>query len=168
VIIAAGGAGLDDPATPENEAGKAISKLTVQGSATNLNVLGGYSGAGTATAPLGTASNPDARIGSVTFNGAVLGVNVVSGVTAGTDGRFGTADDAAIAGGSATVISRIAKVVLKGAVGANTEIFGISAQIIANAILGETPIALNTGSSNDDLEIAPAGSKLRLHEVAVV
>src|SRR5205085_10199623 len=96
VIIAAGGAGLDDPATPENEAGKAITKLVVQGSATNLNVLGGYSGAGTATAPLGTASNPDARIGSVTFNGAVLGVNVVAGVTAGTDGRFGTADDAAI------------------------------------------------------------------------
>jgi hypothetical protein len=167
VVIAAGGFGIDDPLTPGNEEDATITRLVIHGSAKNLDVLGGYSGAATAENPLGTATNADAQIGVVTFKGSVLGVNVASGISAGADDRIGTTDDAVITGGSASLISRIARVVFKGTISPNSETFGVFAQTVDAAMVGTVELTLKPGAGKDDLEIGPAGSKMRIREFAL-
>jgi hypothetical protein len=99
--------------------------------------------------------NPDASIGNVTINGSVRGVSIVAGADAGTDGRFGTADDHVLSGTGITdvakVISQIASIVIKGAIMDAGSPFGIVAQHIVSVKVGPngTPIPLLKGAGND-------------------
>ena len=159
-VISAGGLGSDH---------LAVTRLVIHGRAEHLDVLGGYSGDAAAGSPLGGASNPDALSGTIVFRSSVLATNVVSGAVAGSDGRFGTSDDRAIGSGvgadNPNVLSRIAKVVIRGAVQPNPIVFGIVAQSVDAVEVGGVPVELHPNPGVDSLEIGPVGSNLRVNEI---
>ena len=160
VVIAAGGAA-------EAAKNQTIGGLVVKGGTAFADILGGYGGVSAAN-PLGDQTNADAQMGTIKFNGAVFATNVVAGIDAGVDGRFGTDDDEVISGlgvtDDTTVQSTIARLIVKGAVTPNTDTFGVVAQIITAAKIGTTSVVLNP-TAQDDLELGPAGSKFRLREL---
>jgi hypothetical protein len=114
----------------------------------------------TAAVPRGTAVNADASLGTIVIGGNLRGVNIVAGATTGPDARFGSADDAVIAlSASASndpkLFSKIASVVIKGAIVANPAgpgaAYGIVAQNVVSVKLGTpgTAVALQPGTGND-------------------
>jgi hypothetical protein len=165
-IISAGG---DLNAADSSDA--TITRLVVRGNAEYLDVLGGYASTGTTTAPRGSVINPDSQMGVISFLGSVLATNVVSGISAGTDGLFGTVDDASAGGGSSDAASRfatIAKVILRGALAANSTDFGIAAEEVTAVTFGTAPLVLNAGPGNDFRKVVgPATARLFVNEVAV-
>jgi hypothetical protein len=141
----------------------AIGNVSIGGNVSDLDLLAGYSGNGTPSSPLGTATNADAQIGSVTIKGNVAETNIIAGAVAGADGRFGTADDALASGFGVTdlrtALSSIAKVVITGTVLRNDQDFGIVAQSIRSISVSGTPIPLKPGSQNDlTVELAPGSN----------
>jgi hypothetical protein len=89
--------------------------------------------------------------------------DVVAGVTAGSDGFFGTADDAGIVqvGVPTKIHSEIAHVTIKGQIvpSANQQIpthYGIVAEQVVTVRLAGSEIALQTGANNDHVEIGGA------------
>lgn len=132
----------------------AIGNLTIAGKAEYLDILGGYGGGATASSPRGNLTNADVVIKSVAIDGDVRGINIVAGVAAGTDGKFGTSDDAAGLGASInnpSLLSKIAKVTIKGAVETDEldDAYGIVAQHVEKLVVGGAAVTLIKGPSND-------------------
>ena len=129
---------------------------------------------GTVARPRGTATNSDARIGVVTIRKDMASSSIIAGVSAGTDGLFGTADDIPIGGigtgNAAGALSRIASIVVVGSVSAGTTSAGIEAQYLNSIRVAGRPFALGPKVGDDlatDKELA-AGSKIFVFEVPVV
>jgi hypothetical protein len=133
----------------------------VKGNASFLNILAGYT-------PDGTASNADAQIGNVKVGGNWTAGSVVAGVADTDDDGFGDADDAAIAGGSGTIFSRIASVVIGGTLSgtaAGGDHFGFTAQEVAALKIGGVKQALVAGRSNDAIDPIPPTADVAVREV---
>lgn len=92
-------------ANPTAKTAVALKSLAVGGSLSGTDLRLGWN----ATA----AVNPDVQAGAVNVKGHWIASSFIAGVVAGIDGLFGTADDAAIGGGNATV-SKIARVTIGG------------------------------------------------------
>ncbi len=158
-----------------------IAKLLIKGNADFAEILSGYGGV-TTSGFRGQLTSADAQIGTVEIRGTTHSTNIVAGAAAGPGGRFGDATDVIASGGtvrnSASVISQIANVILKGTILANADTFGIVAQHLLAVKLGTAGTALaglTKGAGNDTAtplpdasdEIGAAGSKFRAVELAV-
>jgi hypothetical protein len=96
----------------------------------------------------GVGVNGNAQIGAVTVGGDWIASNLESGCTS-TNGTFGDANDAAIAGGT---MSRIASIVVKGQVYGEvgtTHTFGFFAETIGSFKSGGVAFPLKSGARND-------------------
>jgi len=149
IVLAAAGTGSNHVA---------IGSLSVGGKAQYLDILGGYGGGATAANPLGNAVNSDAVINkvaigkNVTTGDSILATNIVAGVAAGPDGRFGTSDDIlapAPATDKSSLLSTIAEVTIKGTVGDTAEAYGIVAQYVKAVSANGHKVALTKGADND-------------------
>ncbi len=149
-ISAVGTLGATTPALAS-----AIKSITVAGSVSNALIRGGYSLGG-------SGLNPDAGIGAVKVSGNWIGSNLIAGVTAGTDGFFGTADDLKISGDTtAAIFSKIASVTIKGfafgAAGAGFR-FGIVAEQVGSIKVGRQTYVLAAGTDLVGLDIGPSAN----------
>jgi hypothetical protein len=101
----------------------------------------------------GRGRNADAQIGSVIIHGEIEATNIVAGAAAGADKLFGTADDVSLSGADVQnlekVFSRIASVIVNGAVVANSTDHGIVAQHLVAIRTGTTNVPLTEGPAND-------------------
>ncbi len=139
----------------------AIGSVKVGGNVSYAQILAGYD-------RTGAAGNADASIGSVFVANQWLDSDLIAGAAAGPDGRFGTDDDALIAGGN-SIIAMIASIVIKGtANGTETadDHFGFVAEEIAAFTFAAVKAALTPGAGND-LAGLPVGSTgdLQVREV---
>jgi hypothetical protein len=139
---------------PRISAGRMISSVTITESILNTDILAGYNTSG-------FEFNPDAQIGTVKIGvgtgvGDMEGTNIVAGISAGTDGEFGTDNDLPIFGaGSDTVHSKIASVIVKGAINDtinSTDTFGIVAEHLVSMKVGSYTLPLTGGALNDDYQ----------------
>jgi hypothetical protein len=124
----------------------AIGSVSIGGSVEHAQILAGYDRGG-------VAMNADVGIGRVLIGRNWIASDLVAGTSAGSDGLFGTGDDAVIAGGN-PVIARIASVVIKGtatAIGTEggPDHFGFVAQEIDAFKFAGATLALEHGGSND-------------------
>ncbi len=111
----------------------AIGKLTVNGRMERADVLAGVGLDLVFLDPFN--ANADAQMGTILINGDFIASNIVAGMTAGLDGKYGTADDVKMSGGGvkdvATVVSKITSLTIGGAIfgttATNTDHFGIVA-----------------------------------------
>lgn len=88
----------------------AIGSITINGNVSDSLIAAGYN-------EFGAEANADAQVGAVQVDGTWTASSLVAGISAGMDGLFGTADDAAVRGRDrAGVVSKIASVVIGGAV----------------------------------------------------
>ena len=158
-------------AAPGDATGAAIGSLTIGGSATFAEILAGYGADATVAKPRGSATNSDARIGTVKIVGTMMSSSIIAGVDAGTDGLFGTADDIPIGGAGTTnaarAVSRIASIIVGGDVLAGTVPAGIEAQYLNSIRVQGRPFSLLPGVGTD---VAPGrelktGSQIRVFEV---
>jgi hypothetical protein len=161
VVIAAAGGGTAGK-------NKTVGSLTVNGDTAFADIMGGYGIDASGVNSLGNLSNADAQIGTVQFTGSVVATNVVAGVSAGPDGRFGTSDDEIGTGEGINddpgIQSRIAKLIVLGPIVPNEDIFGVVAQVVgAKNVTGDDHI-LTDGI--DEFEFNPAGSNFRLRELS--
>ena len=108
--------------------------------------------------PGGAFTNAYAQIGRVLIgtvgSGNARALDIVAGATPGRDLRFGTSDDAAISSSIKGPLSKIASVIIKGAIqktSATTDHFGIVAQHVAAVKVGGSSILLKSGPRNDGL-----------------
>ena len=148
----------------------AIKSVTIARGVANALILGGYDTGGTAT-------NPDAQIGTVTVGGDWAASSLVTGATTGSDAFFGNANDASLSDGDGDgVVARIAKIVIKGSVAGTyipTSHFGFVAHEIGSLTIGGRKVPLTPGPGNDDLTagnpllILAASGDVRVHETAV-
>lgn len=154
--------GTDAPA--DDVAAATIGSVAIRGRVMNSSILAGYD-------TTGAAVNADVRIGAVTVGTNWIASNLVAGVDAGVDGKFGTADDLTIAGGN-SVVSKIASVIIGGHVrgtAGGTDGFGFVAQEIRAFTASGTKLSLTVGpSSVSDLTGFAVGSTfdVRVREVA--
>ncbi len=129
-------------------------------------ILAGYGGALSVGSPRATALNPDAQIGDILIGGTISGTNIVAGSAPGTDGRFGTSDDAIISSAQVTddtrLISKIASVVIRGAVEPDADpanSYGIVAQQIGSIKVGSAAaIKLPKNAVKHLVPIGPAAA----------
>jgi hypothetical protein len=162
VVISAGAAGAKS---------KAFGKVTIDGDARFFDLLGGYSGVGSVSNPLGSATQADAQIGTIQIRGQLQASNLVAGAVRGADQQFGTSDDAFPTGtgivNNARILSTIARVIVGGieALPGSDSIFGIVAERITQATVGIDAVALASGPGNDDIEIGGSGTKVRIREL---
>ena len=113
--------------------------------------------------------NADASIGAVSVGRNWIASNLVAGASAGTDGLFGTDDDALISGDN-PIIAKIASIVIKGTAtgtAGGTDHFGFVAEEIGAFKSGRAKLTLTRGASND-LGGQPVGftGDLQVREVA--
>jgi len=167
--------------------GIAFRKIVIGGDVDHAEILAGYDLNNNVQAPRGTPSSPDARIGSIKIGGDVEALNIVAGVAAGADNRFGTPDDLLIRGTGTTdtpsLISRIASVIIRGAIVPNSDPYGIVAQHVVSVKVGAPAVPLAglqgafAGPGNNLLSTAPEfdrsveiapGTNFRAAEVPVV
>ncbi|HZJ17758.1 MAG TPA: integrin alpha, partial [Chthoniobacteraceae bacterium] len=144
--------GIPQPAT--NGQAKAIKTLTLGGNVEHAHLS------------VGGKFNADAQLGKIIVKGNWLATDLTAGVSAGTGGYFGDANDALIPGGNA-IVSRIAAITIKGAILATPgtgDVYGIVAQKISSLKVGGFPILLTPGASNDLTPLSP-GPDLRVREV---
>src|SRR5262249_1146192 len=107
VVISARG-----QASPTATTDVAIKSLTVFGNVDHVAIVAGYD-------PDIQATNADAQVGEVCVGGNWTASNLAVGVGSAGDGRFGTADDARLAGAGqhdSTPIAMIAAVIIGGQV----------------------------------------------------
>lgn len=115
------------------------------------------------------AVNGDAQIGAVVLGGDGIATNLVAGVTNGGAG-FGDGSDAAIAGGSADIVSRIGTIAIRGLVygtpdASGTDHFGFVAQQIGS--FNARGVVINfTAESNAGRGLAPTNGDVTIFEVA--
>ncbi len=99
-----------------------MQKFIVNGSVSHLNLLGGIS---VKDAPV----NADAKLGLVQVGGNWKASSIATGVSAGADGRYGTADDTVLSGflvkNSPDSVSGIGSIVIGGAVSGGSSWFSL-------------------------------------------
>ncbi|MDB6150470.1 MAG: repeat-associated core domain protein, partial [Chthoniobacter sp.] len=177
IVEASSIVGGDSVARPRIVAGDAIKTVTVADSISNADIIAGFY-----SDIFGSNSNPDALIGKVTIGttgaGSMSGTNIVAGATTGTpatesdDGFFGTSDDAPIfREGSKSATSKIASVIIKGAVTGTAENredhFGIVARTVGSIKVGGSAMPLKPGPFNDNLPVGAEGTDLSVRELGV-
>ena len=155
-------AGNPTPLTVEDAL--AIASVTVGGAVKNARILAGYT-------PSGTATNADVQIGRVRAGGDWEGSDLVAGIQS-ADAFFG--DDAGAAdnnavitmGNSATISSRIARIVIRGQVLGTPETggdsFGFVAQEIGALVVNRQSFALSA-TTLDNFLVGSSGD-VRLRE----
>lgn len=129
--IVIGGDLRGNDATPVRLHFTKLASLTVKGSVSNAEILGGYSNT---LVPV----NEDATIGPVTVGRDWVASSLIVGAKAGADMKFGTGDDAAI-GTTTPALSRIASITIKGQVAGSAtagDHFGLVAQSIGPMSVG--------------------------------
>jgi len=167
-LIAAGGtlgsveasqvSGGSEGSRPRISAGDLIKKVTISGFASEADILAGYS-------IFGSAVNPDAQIGTVTIGtpgsnseespaSYLSGVNIVAGIATGSDGVFGTFDDAVIASTvNSALFSKIASVIINGEIRSSSSSglssYGVIAEQLVSVKLAGSNLSLNSGVLND-------------------
>ncbi len=154
---------VGDGSTAQTARTDAIKRLVIKGDIDNSAIFAGYDFGG-------MLLNGHARIGSVTVKGDWIASDLVAGVDAGADTYFGTADDAAVGGGSFVFPSRIASIVVKGQLqGSDTagDTFGFVAEQIDKFKVGGAAVFTPTRGANNDLAILTFGSNgdVAVHEV---
>jgi hypothetical protein len=104
----------------------ALGRVTVTGNVQDSRFLAGFDAQG-------SALNGEAQIGAVSVSGNWTASDLIAGVSAGTGGKFGTADDAPASSGGA-LLSKIASVVIKGTIsdGGEGPSFGFEAEQIGS------------------------------------
>lgn len=141
--------GAGSATAPKSGPDTAISSLTIGHGAENLLVRAGF---GTE----GAAFSADAAIGKITIGGDLRTSDIIAGTTAGTDGLYGTADDAKV-GVMRDLTSRfstIASLVVKGRVLGTTgsvstsDCYGIVAEQIASGKIAGQTLKLKSGPRN--------------------
>jgi hypothetical protein len=153
--------GTDEP--DDDFAAQTIGAITVLGRVSHSSILAGYDMAGNAV-------NANVQIGKVTVGMHWIASNLVAGVTAGNDDKWGTADDEVISGGN-SIVSSIASLVItghaRGTVG-GMDRFGIVAQKVTALSVSGTAIPLTAGASNNLTGFALGSTfDFRVREVAV-
>lgn len=138
--------GLD--ALPTDTTNLAIKSIAILGTVENANILAGYNSSLSAV-------NGDAQIGKVTVGGNWIASNLVAGVQDNADAPlnsfFGDSDDQAAPGVSATIVSRIGAILIKGYVAGSTaggDSYGFVAQQITSFSAGGIKATL---TANTDL-----------------
>ena len=139
----------------------AIASLSIGGSVDHAQIFAGYD-------RTGSAVNADASIGEVIVGLNWTASNLVAGASAGTDGMFGTDDDAPTSRDT-PIVAKIASILIKGAVtGTNggTDHFGFVAEQIAAFNAAGAKLTLVTGPRNDlaGLAVGLSGD-IKVHEV---
>jgi hypothetical protein len=146
-----------------------IKSIKIGGRVEFAIILGGFDA-------LGNAVNPHAQIGSISVGGTWIASSVSAGL-APVNGFFGDADDAPPAGdGMATPISRIASIVIRGAIEGTSAVdqFGFVAQEIVKFKVNGFALHLTPGPGNDDplandpLFLLAATGDVRLREYAAM
>ncbi len=131
----------------------ALATMKVGGSVESLLLVAGNAGSG----------NADAAIGSISVGGDWIGSSVIAGAFAGTDGKFGTADDVKNSGArdNADLFSTISSFTVKGqALGtatSTTDMFGMVAERIGKAKVGGRTFAFTKGATPEAFFAAPTG-----------
>jgi hypothetical protein len=153
--------GTDAPAN--DVAAQTIGAITVGGRVSHSSILAGYD-------TEGSAVNANVHIGKVKVGTHWIASNLVAGVTAGNDDKWGTADDEVISGGN-SIVSSIASLVItghaRGTVG-GMDRFGIVAQKVTALSVSGTAIPLTAGASNNLTGFALGSTfDFRVREVAV-
>lgn len=158
VISARGQAAVPAGATTD----VAIGTLVVGGRVELTNVLAGYD-------PSLFPVNGDAQIGRVTVGGDWIASNLVAGVTntASANSLFGDGNDQSIGAGSASIVSRIGGVDIRGIVtgrddGGNDH-FGFTAQLVGSFRAGGFAAPLT--ATKDVIEMAPLTGDVTVREV---
>jgi hypothetical protein len=139
--------GLGTTATSKTDL--AIKSVTIDGAATYLDVLAGYSptvstNTDPAGAPLGTPVDGSAQIGIVTFGSTLSASNVAAGAMQGASGQFGNADNTAITPVATNVLSSIASIVVTGqATGDSTagDSYGFEARQLLSIEVNGLPVS---------------------------
>jgi hypothetical protein len=143
-----------------NKEAVAIRSIRIGGMIDHAAILAGYDVSG-------TAANADVRLGKIIVGSDWSGTEVVAGAVAGTDGIFGTEDDAPIFHTPA-IVSRIASILVKGEMTATSDAsdqFGIVAAQVAAVRVASERIALERGPHND-LQVPVRGAAdLRITEL---
>jgi hypothetical protein len=155
-------------AEPPATADLAIASLRVLGQVEHGLILAGYD-------RLGHAVNADAQIGTVTVGGDWTASNLAAGATAGFNGFFGDADDSKLSGvgikDETLVVSRVTRVTIGGEVrgtpgpgGLTPDHYGIVAENIGSVTIRGDPLALTSGTGNDNIPAGDTGD-FRVNEV---
>jgi hypothetical protein len=158
VIISALGTNVT---APGGSTSATIDSLTVDGSASFLNVLAGYD-------VTRKAVNADAQIGTISIGTTVKGSNFVAGAIAGSKG-FGSTGTKAISGGNANVLSKIANVIIGGQSVSTTDSddhYAIVAQQVSGVSVNGAAKTLTAGPNNDHGLALGAADDFTLQEVA--
>jgi hypothetical protein len=159
-------------AGPLGLTGLTLGNLKVIGSVTDANILAGYAPDTAGTVLPYEVVDPAARVGTVSTGGDWTASNLVAGVSAGTDGLFGTLDD--FTTNMTTTFSEITRIVIHGeAVGStdSSEHFGFVAQEVAAVSVAGYSYTLTPCPGNDTsvtdpaLQVGPTGN-FDIHEVA--
>lgn len=134
-------AGYDNLGYPSHES---IGSISIKGNVTNFLIEAGLNGGG--------EINPDASIGSVKITGTLTSSSIVAGLGAGDDGFYGTDDDDSPTEIAPDVNSRIASILIGGAVKGTeggTDSYGIFAQHIVSLKVNGAKQILTEGPIND-------------------
>lgn len=137
--------GVSAPA--DDAAALAMNKIKIAGRVEFGQILAGYQ-------ELVSAVNPDAQIGSIIVAGDWVASDLVAGVLPNSFNKFGTADDTLAAGGNG-VLSKIARVVIKGQVlgtpssDDETDHYGIVAELVGSVKVAKDAIPLQSDAHND-------------------
>jgi hypothetical protein len=145
----------------------ALNALLVKGDVENAQVLLGYrkdvSDAGVRYLP----RNPDAGTGTVVVKGDWIASNLVAGVFDATGDGFGQNDTAIGGDTTATIVSRIASVVIKGvAIGTSAvgDSYAITAQEIGKLTIDGQKVKLNN-AQKDNVLLDSVNGDFRLVEI---
>ena len=151
----------EDPNEPVSvTAREKLTSLSIGGDVENGSILVGYN-------KNEEAVNPDAQIGKVLVKGDWIASSLVAGVQDITGDGFGR-NDTVIAGDTTpSVLSKIAKVVIKGTAtgsAAAGDHFGITAQVIGKVIIGGASVPLSNALP-DDVLLDEANGDFRIVEL---
>jgi hypothetical protein len=133
---------------PSAKGAIALKSLKVGGDVLNAEILAGFR-------INGVAANADAGIGKVVINGKWTSSSIAAGVADSTGDGYGR-NDTLIAGGSSTILSRIASITIAGAVAGSDaagQHFGITAEQVGQLKVGKARQPLVAGSA-DALDLA--------------
>ncbi len=132
----------------------AIGKVSINGNVSDSEILAGYSAF--------SGVNADAQIGSVKVAGNWTASSLVAGVLDTLGSGFGNSDDAALNGGSSSIVSRIAGVIIGGTVSGTAtdgDHFGFVAQQIGKMKID--------GANVPNVAVHQIGSDTAVRRIAV-
>jgi hypothetical protein len=160
-------------------AGVRMGDVTIGGDVKYAEILAGYNRTTDLTKARGVFVNAGATIDSVTVEGKWTASNLVAGVYAGADGKFGTSDDTGKSNGTAgtvanqDLVSRIASVIIQSTIepvpdDAPTDAsYAIVAEYLKSVRVNGIVKPLNAGSHNDQRVTTPLPSKTQIFEIAL-